>query len=1073
MEKKVYSAIINKYYKAVREVYELGNVESSYNPHIIQMFTDIGCIAQDLSGGRSGTSGENIDIKLWHSEDDVTKIEPFAGVEVKKINGIDKRALGQIVIEVETYGNAILTDNLIWKFWQAGDTKMYAEIELLEFKNGILLLKKENIDLFVSILEDFLLKNPAQIKSSSKLAEYMAIHARTIRSIVLGILGEDDNGQPLDNNYQWSLPMFQELYGLYNKIKSELSPSMNTKEFADMYAQTIVYGLFIARYKDTTLDTFDKYEAIGYLQDESELLKQFFIHITMGKMNPTLESVIDKLCELYKICDISFLLGRDEHKDTIVHFYEEFLTYYDPELRKSLGVFYTPNEAVHYLVNMVDELLINELNVDNGLSNNEYITTNVPCAPKEIKKGKWITEEEISVSSIAILDPACGTGSFGAEIIRCVKDKYFSGAKEAFYEDYIQDKNGLLSRVIGFEIMMTSYVVAHLKMRRMLNSTLGHTPYVQVPINIFLTNTLAPPMSDVERGKQLTLLDFSAAITDEAYHADTWKARRPIKVVIGNPPWLSTSSNPYDISSYKKETDGVTDLGEKKHLLNDDYVKFFHFAEQIIGKDDGGILAFVSNNGYLENPTFRGMRGSLLRTFDKIWIVNLHGSANKQETTPDGGKDENIFDIKVGVSLFIGVKKTDSKEWANVYYTDLWGTKDYKLNTLEKGGLDFTELTIDSKMAYFVPFGSDDKEYYDGGVSITELFPTNVTGVQSGKDKVALAPTRYELVRRMDIVKHSTTDEEIMELWGKFTAGQSAEKIKNDVLSDGVITQISYRPFDLRWTYYSGKSSGWLHRPREKSTMGHLLAKTTSPIGENIGLVFGRTSRPYFSPFVSKKIIAHRLFSAKCEITYVAPLYLVSTDESGVEIWKDNIDEMAYNKLTQYLLEKPSPIEVFDYVYGILHDPIYAEQYEQYLCRDFPRVPIINDKNIENEDGAFFVSTNLFYEYVSIGSKLRKLHLMESKYPIELTLEPNTSEDMEIGAIKYKKGVLQLNDNKQILGIPKEVWDYKIGGYKVLDKWFKEHKGDTLTIDSFTHIENIVGVLEETIKLKEHLRNLH
>jgi len=182
---------------------------------------------------------------------------------------------------------------------------------------------------------------------------------------------------------------------------------------------------------------------------------------------------------------------------------------------------------------------------------------------------------------------------------------------------------------------------------------------------------------------------------------------------------------------------------------------------------------------------------------------------------------------------------------------------------------------------------------------------------------------------------------------------------------------------------------------------------------------------------------------------------------------------MAYNKLTQYLLEKPSPIEVFDYVYGILHDPIYAEQYEQYLCRDFPRVPIINDKNIENEDGAFFVSTDLFYEYVSIGSKLRKLHLMESKHPIELTLEPKTSEDMEIGAIKYKKGVLQLNDNKQILGISKEVWDYKIGGYKVLDKWFKEHKGDTLTIDSFTHIENIVGVLEETIKLKEDLRNLH
>lgn len=224
MEKKVYSAIVNEYYKAVREVYELGNVESSYNPHIIKMFSDIGCIAQDLSGGRAGSSGENIDIKLWHIEDDVVKTEPFAGIEVKKINGIDKRALDQIEVEVKRYGNAILTDNLEWRFWQVGETKPYAEINLLEFKNDKLILKKENIDLFFSLLEDFLLKKPAQIKSSRKLAEYMAMHARTIRSIVLGILGEGNGGQPLDNDYQKNLPMFPELYGLYNKIKSELSP---------------------------------------------------------------------------------------------------------------------------------------------------------------------------------------------------------------------------------------------------------------------------------------------------------------------------------------------------------------------------------------------------------------------------------------------------------------------------------------------------------------------------------------------------------------------------------------------------------------------------------------------------------------------------------------------------------------------------------------------------------------------------------------------------------------------------------------------------------------------------------
>ena len=1070
MEKNVYSPIINKYYKAVREVYELGNVESSYNPHIISMLNELGCVAQDLSGGRSGNSGENIDIKLWHNGDDITKTEPFAGIEVKKINGIDDRALKQIKIEVKTYGNAILTDNLEWRFWQNGDNKSYAEIKLFEFQNDKLILIKENVDLFFSLIEDFLLKKPSQIKSSQKLAEYMAIHARTIRSIVLGILGEDDNGQPLNNNYQRSLPMFPELYGLFNKIKEDLSPSMNTKEFADMYAQTIVYGLFIARYKDTTLDTFNKFEAIGYLQDESELLKQFFMHITIGKMNPTLENVVNKLCEIYKISDISFLLSGDEHKDAIVHFYEEFLTYYDPKLRKALGVFYTPVPTVHYLVKMVDQLLVNELNVDGGLSNNEQITIEAPFVSEQSSKG--VEYEEISVPRIAILDPACGTGSFGAEIIRYVKEKYFSGSKEVFYEDYIQDEHSLMSRLIGFEIMMTSYVVAHLKMRRMINSTLGHVPHVQLPINIFLTNTLAPPISRLERGEQTTLFDFSAAITDEAYSADTWKSRRPIKIIIGNPPYLAASTNPYDISVYKTETDGITDFGERKHWLNDDYVKFFRFAEKIIEKNDEGILAYVSNNGYLDNPTFRGMRGSLLRTFDKIWIINLHGSANKQETTPEGGKDENIFDIMQGISLFIGVKKSESSDWANVYYTDLWGTRNHKLNALENREFEFTELTLDSKMAYFIPFGSNNKEYYDNGVSITDLFSTNVTGIISGRDKVAIAPTRDELVKRIDIVKYANDDNEILNLWSKFSRDQTAQKIKKDVLSDGIITQILFRPFDLRWTYYSGNSCGWILFPHEKSTMGQLITKPTSPIGQNIGLVFCKTSRQFFSPFVSKNIIAHRLFSAQCEIAYIAPLYLLSEDEHG-EKWEANIDDKVYNRLTQYISEKPTPIQVFDYVYGVLHDPVYSEQYGEYLCRDFPRVPIINDKSIENEEGAFYVSEDLFNEYVEIGSKLRKLHLMDKKSPIVLKLNPNTSENMEIGAIKYKNGVLQFNNNKQLLGISKEVWEYKIGGYKVIDKWFKEHKGDILTLETFNHIENIVGLIDETIKLQDYLRKLH
>lgn len=655
-----------------------------------------------------------------------------------------------------------------------------------------------------------------------------------------------------------------------------------------------------------------------------------------------------------------------------------------------------------------------------------------------------------------------------------IKNTYFSGARSVFYENYIQQENGLLSRLIGFEIMMTSYVVAHLKIRRTIDETLGHLPTTQLPTNIFLTNTLTPPMSDLERGEQLTLFDFSAAITEEAYNADTWKTRRPIKVIIGNPPYLAASTNPYDISAYKTETDGVTDFGEKKHWLNDDYVKFFRFSEQIIDKNKEGVLAFVSNNGYLDNPTFRGMRGSLLRTFDKIYIVNLHGSANKKETAPDGSKDENIFDIMQGVSLFIGVKKTKKTDWAKVYYTDIWGTREAKFEALAKGNLVFSQLKLDQKMAYFIPFGDQDKAIYEKGIGITELFPTNVTGIITGNDKVAIAPSRNELVQRMDVVRNATDEKPIIEMWGKFTAGQTAKKIQSDVISaEGKITPIAFRPFDNRWTYYSGNSCSWVFRPREKSTMGHLLAEPNSPIGANIGLVFCKTSRSFFSPFVSQNIIAHRLFSAMCEITYIAPLYLRS--ESGLtgESWTANLNDETFNKLTQYLSEKPEPIEIFDYVYGVLHDPVYCEKYEQYLCRDFPRVPIINTPEKERDEGEFYVSEELYREYVSAGERLRKLHLMQIKAPAELALEPNTPDDMEVGAIKYKNGVLQLNANKRITGISQEVWKYQIGGHQVLDKWFKEHKGEALTIDSFTHIENIVGALDETIRIREHLKSLH
>jgi len=1065
------------YHKSVCEAYRNGNIETSFNKPIMVLLEHFGCQARDLSGERSRAAGENIDIKLWQSDVDVTEIEPFAGVEVKKVGGIDTRAKSQIKTEAARYGYMILTDNLRWEFWRGGQDKMDAYVRLMDLVDGQIMLNKDKIESFTTYIQDFLLQNPSNIRSSNKLAEYMAIHARTIRTLVGDILKEDAEGLPIVDDRQRKFPMFDGLFGLYRQIKQDLRPFLTTRSFADMYAQTIVYGLFIARHNAASPENFNRLEAIDRLREESPLLSQFFNHIaTSRSSHPTLDQTIDKLCNLYKICDISALLDDHERGDTIVHFYEDFLTYYDPALRKSLGVFYTPHQVVKYMVGMVDKLLVEEFGIEGGLSNNDHFEIEVE-SEEYIERKKTKNTKKISVPKVAILDPACGTGTFAAEIIKFVKGKYFSGGHAAFYPDYINDPNGLLSRMIGFEIMMTSYVVAHLNIRRTVEETLVgggvNGPAPTIMPRVYLTNTLAPPKTALEQNEQISLFDFSAAIAEEAYNADTWKARRPIKVIIGNPPYLAASTTPFDVEGYKFEADGMTKLQERNaKLLGDDYVKFFRFAEQIISKNGEGILAFVSNNGYLSNPTFRGMRGSLLRTFDKVYIVDLHGSSVKKEIAPDGGRDENIFDIMQGVSLFIGIKTTREAEWAKVCHTNIWGLREQKFQELQEGNLDYFVVEPDPKMAYLFPLGNGDRKLYESGVSVADLFTVNASGVKTSNDEISIAPTKEELNKRLDIVRHAIDEEAIGRFWGKFVAGQSATKIQNDVLSpDGIITSIAYRPFDERWTYYSGKSGGWIDRPREKRTMGHLINGLSSPVGKNFGLVYtrGDSSQNEFSMvFVSKSITDNRITAAQTAgHAYVAPLY--QFDEIGG--WVSNLDPKTLARLTQYMTIKPHPIEIFNYIYAILHDPTYRKRFNDFLKRDFPRVPIINAPR-ENDDD-FIVTEEMFHRYTKAGERLRKLHLMQEKVPATLTLDPENPATLEIATPKYTDGILTLNKGFNIHGIPEDVWTYRIGGYQVLDKWFKSHKGKMMTREDFVHIQNVVGLLGETIGIQEELGKMH
>ena len=1072
---------IKTYFEQVKSSYILSNTETAYNKPIIDMLIHFGVAARDMSGRRSGNVGENIDIELWRDDEEVNETSPFAGIEVKKIKGIDKRAKKQIKKEADIYGYAILTDNLEWRFWRANEDEMYTGVQLIDFNNnGELVLLEENVSLFIGLMQDFLLQDPTNIKSSTRLAEYMATHAKTIRTVIFGILKEDgEDKTPLVTEVQKNKPMFSELFALYKVIKKDLRPLLNTTSFADMYAQTIVYGLFIARYNDKNNITFDRYTAIGKLTKESALLNKFFTHIaTSDKKYPTLDKVIDKLCNLYKICDIDNLLNDNKRGDTIVHFYEDFLTYYDAALRKRLGVFYTPQPIVKYLVKMVDKFLIEEFNIKGGLSNNETIQITVPSEPyKESnrKNAKTLHEKDITVPKVAILDPACGTGTFHAEIIKYVKETYFSGGKSAFYSNFINDKNGLLSRIIGFEIMMTSYVVAHLNIKRTVAETMGHdTTSNDIQPNIYLTNTLASAKATLERDSQITLFnDFSGAITDESYKADTYKLRRPIKVIIGNPPYLTASTNPFDISLYRLEVDGITSLQERNSKpLNDDYVKFFAFSENIINRNEEGILAFVSNNGFLENPTFRGMRASLLRTFDKIYIVDLHGNSNKQEKTPTGEHDENVFDIKTGVSLFIGVKTTNSSDWASVYHTDLYGKRIEKFDFLNIQNFRFTNIEINKNMAYLAHFKSEDNTVYENGINISNFFVSLSTGIATARDHLCIQ-NNVETVNSIIRDFQMNSPEKLRDYYdlGKDTQEWSVVAAKADIeMYDGEIVPILYRPFDVRMTYYTGRSKGFHCRPRG-DIMKQMLKNTETPIGKNIALVFGRrdtTQNPYAMVYISNLLIDSILLNSNTSgSASIAPLYIFNNLTNS---WEPNFNSEQLTNLTAYIHITPTPIQIFDYIYAILHDPNYRTRFNDLLKRDFPRVPIINNINDKDNTHAFYVSEDKFNFYVEQGEKLRKIHLMEAFKSVDLELIQSEDKDMNIYTIKYKDGILKINDSTLIKGISKEVWSFRIGGYQVLDKWFKSHKGQTLTLEKFEHIQNVSGVLNETIEIQKRLQ---
>ncbi|PKQ04448.1 MAG: DNA methyltransferase, partial [Alphaproteobacteria bacterium HGW-Alphaproteobacteria-11] len=589
-------------------------------------------------------------------------------VDLRGLKGVNK---DQQERYLKGLPNLIYTNGIDFEFFRDG--ARMAAVSVATLGKGVE-PKPGNFEALENLLKDFLAQTPQSITSPAELARRMAGKAVLIKDIFGNVLRADKEFQST-------------LSGQYNVFKEQLIHDITPEDFADIYAETIAYGMFAARLHDTTLDTFSRQEALELLPKSNPFLRNLFGYIAGPDLDDRIKWIIDDLAEVFQACDLGKLMsgfGRlTGRNDPFLHFYETFLAAYNPAKRKARGVWYTPEPVVNFIVRAVDEVLQTEFGLPDGLADTSKVTVDWDTGQTD-KKAKAVTIRK-EVHRVQILDPAVGTGTFLAEVVKQIAPKV-KGVAEGMWSAYIE--KDLIPRLHGFELLMASYAMCHMKLDMVLTE-LGYKPTGAPPrLGVYLTNSL-------EEGEPANYaLPFAQWLSNEVKQANSIKRDMPIMVVIGNPPYSGESANKGDwimrlMEAYKKEPGGKEKLKERNpKWINDDYVKFIRFSEHLIEKNGEGILGFISSHGYLDNPTFRGMRWHLMKTFDKIFVLDLHGNSNKKEKTPDGKSDKNVFDILTGVAIVIAVKKGDSaknKPLAEVVHRDLWGERDAKYDALWKG----------------------------------------------------------------------------------------------------------------------------------------------------------------------------------------------------------------------------------------------------------------------------------------------------------------------------------------------------------------------------------------------------
>jgi len=931
--------------------------------------------------------------------------------------------------------NLILTDYLEFRWFVDGERRLSAYLGTATKDNKIK-RSKVGIQAVTELLNDFLAHQAEAVGTPRELALRMARLAHMIRGLIMAAFEKElESGS---------------LHTQLAAFRDNLIPDLSVGYFADMYAQTIAYGLFAARCTSNSGKSFTRQNAAYLLPKTNPFLRKLFNHIAGPDLDERIAWLVDDLAQLLAQADMEAILKdfgkRTAKEDPVVHFYETFLTAYDPRVREMRGVYYTPEPVVSYIVRSIDHLLKTRFSRPQGLADEKTL----------------------------ILDPAVGTATFLYMVINEIHQAIISQGQQGWWNEYVANK--LLPRLFGFELLMAPYAVAHLKLGLLLQET-GYQFKSEQRLGIYLTNTLEEAFKKSEQ-----LAGFNEYIVEEANAAAEIKKEKPIMVVLGNPPYSGHSANkaPWAkqlIEAYKT-IDGKP-LGEKNpKWLQDDYVKFLAFGQWRIGLTGQGILGFITNHAYLDNPTFRGMRQSLMNTFTDIYIVNLHGNIMKKEVAPGGGKDENVFDIQQGVAIGLFIKESGKNGAATVHYADFWGMQEAKYQTLMETNIataDWSELKPNSPFYLFVPFQEDLLAEYQKGWSVSDIFPTNSVGIVTSRDHFVMDFDNATLKKRIDSFRGTTlSNGEVRELFKlEDKQGWTVADARKDILQDKDwqtrFATCLYRPFDTRPIFYH---EAVIERARQQ-VMQHMLS------GENLGLIAMRQvalNESYTHFGATRLLVDNRAFYSNKGIQYLFPLYLYPIKgemqfEGGKR--RPNLNPEFIKAVSEKLgiefvddgcgdLESTfGPEDIFHYAYAIFHSPAYRSRYAEFLKIDFPRLPLTADKE-------------LFKTLAGKGAELVSLHLMQApalnnlitKYPVTGT---NTVEKVTYDENNHR---VYINKTQYFEGVPPEVWNFHIGGYQVCQKWLKDRKGRKLTIDEAQHYQKVVVAIKETIKLMAEIDEL-